>query len=149
MHGLKVDRSTLIFVPGSPPSLPPHSPWLTVLGERHVVLHKRLKVLPVVLHVPHRLLAQPQVPPGVALQLVAKGTEQAVPAGVRGQRSEWRRGNIYQLKVYIYSEIMYTMGSQPWSCKATEYLRFHFHVALLHSRSIKLVHNTLRLGPGS
>ena len=52
----------------------------TVICEGDVVLHKGLKVLPMGLHVLDRLLAQVNVSPGVALQLVPQSSEQTVPA---------------------------------------------------------------------
>ena len=55
-----------------------------MLCEGYFILHKRLKVLPVVTHVLDRLLSQTQVTSRVPFQLVPKGTEQAVPG--RGTR---------------------------------------------------------------
>lgn len=50
----------------------------TVPLKGNVVLHKGLKVLPLLHHVVHRLLSVPQMVPRVSFQLVPKGSEQAI-----------------------------------------------------------------------
>lgn len=49
-----------------------------MLLKGHIVLHERLKILPLLYHVIHRLLAVPEVVPRVALELVTQGTKQTV-----------------------------------------------------------------------
>ena len=59
----------------------------TVLLKGNVVLHKGLKVLPLLHHVVHRLLPVPEVVPRVSFQLVPKGSEQAIAA----ETKRWSR----------------------------------------------------------
>lgn len=49
-----------------------------MLLKGHIILHERLKILPLLYHVIHRLLAVPEVVPRVALELVTQGTKQTV-----------------------------------------------------------------------
>lgn len=44
----------------------------------NIILHEGFKVLSLLYHVLHRLLAMPKVVPGVSLQLVTQGTKQTV-----------------------------------------------------------------------
>lgn len=48
--------------------------------KRHIILHEGLEVPALPQHELHRLLAVPRVVPGVPLQLVPQGPEQAVAA---------------------------------------------------------------------
>lgn len=52
----------------------------TVFVKGHIVLHEGLEVPTLPHHVVHGLLAVAQVVPGVPLQLVSQGPEQAVAA---------------------------------------------------------------------
>lgn len=59
----------------------------------HIILHEGLEVPALPHHELHGLLPVPQVVPGVPLQLVPQGTEQAVTAG-----REMRSGRVRQQK---------------------------------------------------
>lgn len=63
----------------TPPRVSPGAHTMLVKG--HIVLHEGLEVPALPHHVLHRLLAVPQVVPGVPLQLVPQRPEQAVAAG--------------------------------------------------------------------
>lgn len=47
----------------------------------YIILHKRLKILPLLYHVIHRFLAMSEVVPRVPLKLVTEGPKQTIAAG--------------------------------------------------------------------
>lgn len=50
----------------------------TVFLKGHIILHKRLKILPLLYHVIHRFLAMFEVVPRVPLKLVTEGPKQTI-----------------------------------------------------------------------
>lgn len=62
-----------------------------MLLEGDVVLHEGLKVCPLLDHVGHGVLPVLEVVPRVALQLVPKGPEEAVPGGGGRKTGRLRR----------------------------------------------------------